>query len=120
MDRRTALTVAGVSIALPFVSDIPAEGVSVDVVECTKTPLLVVLRHPGGTVVIGDAEVAVRDMAIQVAEAAAVAIYENTGHKVAAVTLPPGYDIEVIEHPPSAKWVTPADMVCVTSVNRRE
>jgi len=99
MDRRTALQVCGVSIALPFLSDVPVEGISVDVVECTKTPLLVVLRHPGGTVVIDDVEVAVRDMAIQVAEAAAIAIYENTGHKVAAVTLPPGYDVEVIEDP---------------------
>ncbi len=101
MDRRTALKVAGVSIALPFVSDVPVEGIvtSVDVVECNKTPLLVVLRHPDGAVALDGKEVPVRDLAVEVAEAAAVAIYENTGYVVAAVTLPPGYDIEVIEDP---------------------
>ena len=125
MDRRTALKVCGISIAVPVIEGVsaeiiavPAKGVAAEVNEHTGTPLLVVLRHPHGTAMIDDKEVSVREIAIEVAEAAAIAI--NTGHKVAAVTLPPGYGIEVIEHPQGAKWVTPSDMVCVLSVNRRE
>ncbi len=94
MDRRTALKVCGISIAVPVI-----EGVSAEINEHTGTPLLVVLRHPDGEVVMDGKAVPIRDMAIEVAERVAIAIYENTGHKVAAVTLPPGYDIEVIEDP---------------------
>lgn len=100
MDRRTALKVAGVSIAVPVIEGVTT---SAEVIEHTKAPLLVVLRHPNGTVVMDDKEVSVRDLAIEVAERIAIAIHENTGHVVAAVTLPPGYDIEVIEDP------TPSD-----------
>lgn len=97
MDRRTALKVAGVSIAVPVIEGVTT---SVEVVEHTNTPLLVVLRHPNGTIVgIDGKEVAVHDVAREVAERVAIAIHENTGHLVAAVTLPPGYDIEVIEDP---------------------
>ena len=96
MDRRTALKVAGVSIAVPVIEGVTT---SAEAVEHTSTPLLVVVRHPDGTVVMDGVEVSVRELAMGVSERIAISIYENTGHKVAAVTLPPGYDVEVIEDP---------------------
>ena len=97
MDRRTALKVCGVSIAVPVIEGVTT---SAEVIGHANTPLLVVLRHPNGTIVgIDGKEVSVHDVAHGIAERIAISIHENTGHLVAAVTLPPGYDIEVIEDP---------------------
>ncbi len=96
MDRRTALKVCGISIAVPLIEGATT---SAEVVEHTSTPLLVVLKYPNGTVIVDGEEVSVRDLAQEIAERIAIAIHENTGHIVSAVTLPPGYDIKVIEDP---------------------